>query len=65
MWEKIREITGKERQAQVNGIDPVGLNVHYATTSTDLQYCAPVPRHTCSPLQSWPSEQTVFLELNI
>jgi len=37
MWENIREIAGKERQAQVNGIDPVSLNVHYATTSTDLQ----------------------------
>jgi len=26
MWEKVREITGKGRQAQVNGVDPVSLN---------------------------------------
>ena len=55
MWEKVREITGKRRQTPVNGVDPVSLNVHYATTSTYLQYCVPVPRHTCCPLPSWPS----------
>ena len=60
---KVREITGKGWQAQVDGVDPVSINVHYATTPTDLQSCAPVRRHTCCPLQSWPSEETVFLEL--
>ena len=63
MWEKVREITGKRKHVQVNGIDPVSLNMHYAYTSTDLQYQAPVLRHTCCPEQSWPTEHTVFRAL--
>ena len=63
MWAKVNEITGKKSRPKASAPEPAILNAHYAATSTDAHYTEPLLKCSCAPLDSWPSEQTVFYAL--
>ncbi len=63
MWVKVSEITGKKSRHKASTPEPAILNAHYAATSTDAGYTKPLLKSSCTPLDSWPSEQTVFYAL--
>ena len=64
MWTKVTEITGSKFRPRSTPPDPATLNGHYATTSTDAHYVAPLLKSSCTVLSSWPSEQSVFYALD-
>ena len=63
MWDKVNEITGNKARVRATPPDAAVLNAHYAATSTDPNYTAPLRKSSCAPLGNWPSEPAVFYAL--
>ena len=61
-WEKVREVTrGHRRNAESpNGVTAQTLNTHYATISTDHQYCDTRRKQTASTDEEYMNEIGVF-----
>src|SRR5271163_3579989 len=48
MWTKVNEITGSKSRPRSIRSDPAILNAHYAATSTDAHYAAPLRKSSCA-----------------
>ena len=64
MWQKVRQITGKDKRQSIIDLCPNQLNAHYAAISTDQNYTTPLPKHTCHPPDTGPTDWDVFQALD-
>jgi len=61
VWATVRDITGaKSAAVPPPGVDSEALNAHFAASSTDTSYQAPLLKSSCTMPPAWPSERTVF-----
>jgi len=62
--QRVREVTGRQRQSTAVSINPNVLNAHYSNISTDSGYSLPALKHTCHTMPHWITESDVFYALD-